>query len=143
MKTYLFIISLAIVSLASCKKENDSNTEKSAITDSNLIGSWINPDYSDTIISFGKSDSLKTSDYGFTFFENGEFIERANAGWCGTPPISYADFHGTWEMTDSIVTIEVDYWGGNATYKWRVLSLTNNALKIDVVEQNYNNTLGY
>ena len=102
-----------------------------------LIGNWINPQYADTIITFQKADTLKSQDYGFSFRLPDQFTERKNSGWCGTPPISYSDFEGTWNQHDSILDIQVAYWGGMADYTWKILSLDNKKLTLAVLETEY------
>jgi hypothetical protein len=119
------------VSTSSCKKDVESGTD-------NIIGSWIEPVYSDSSITFSK-DILGTDDaYKITFKSDGRLVERKNAGDCGTPPISYADFDGTWSLNDSTITINVDFWGGTADYQWRIISVSSSELKVAVVNQTYN-----
>jgi hypothetical protein len=122
-KLALFI---AIIVLVACEKSNDSISNDSV----KLIGNWINPVAIDTIWKFEKASSLRNNDYGFSFKSNKLFVERTNAGWCATPPISYADFHGTWEMSDSIININVAYWGGLSNYQWKIISIDNRNLII-------------
>jgi hypothetical protein len=78
-----------------------------------------------------RSSGLDPSKYGFTLRENGEFIERKNAGWCGTPPITYDNFEGTWvALSDSLLEITVGYWGGTMNYQIRIVSLEQDLLAI-------------
>lgn len=65
------------------------------------------------------------------------FIERKNAGWCGTPPIAYADFNGSWAKNDSLIDITVDYWGGVANYHWKIISIDNNNLILCKLKEEY------
>jgi len=128
MKTNTIVTIIFSILLISCKKE--SNNKPLIINVPNLTGSWINPSNIDSSMLFEKSSKLKKNEYGFTFNEKGTFLERKNAGWCATPPVSYADFNGSWILKDSIIEINVDYWGGKATYQWKVVLLENNWLKI-------------
>lgn len=80
---------------------------------------------------------MEEGQYCFGFKENGEFTERKNAGWCGTPPISYADFDGNWTINDSIVEINVEYWGGMAYYKWKIISLHEQQMSLIQIEINH------
>jgi hypothetical protein len=123
----VLIIFLLIVALAACKK----NDEPIVIDDSNLlIGNWINPTAMDTLWKYERANSLIENDYGFSFEQGQAFIERKNAGWCGTPPITYANFDGTWTSNDTIINITVDYWGGTADYQWKIISLDESSLVI-------------
>lgn len=129
------ILFLFPVLLFSCEKEPEFLIQNS----DELMGSWTNQVVNDTIMEFTKADSLKNNDYGFEFKPNQVFIERKNSGWCGTPPIAYADFEGTWQRQDSILIITVDYWGGTADYKWEIISVDENRLKIYKMSEEYHN----
>lgn len=121
--------------LISCEEEPElliQNTDE-------LLGSWTNQVVNDTIMEFKKAGSLKDNEYGFEFKSDQVFIERKNSGWCGTPPIAYADFEGTWQRQDSLLTITVDYWGGTADYKWKIISVDENSLKIYKISEEYHN----
>lgn len=124
MKTRITIfLTLILFVLVACDKNDDNPSDL-------LIGSWINPIANDSILTFAKANSLKDNDYGFVFNPDQEFIERKNSGWCGTPPISYADFDGSWSKNDSLIYITVGYWGGLANYQWKIVSVDNNSLTI-------------
>ncbi len=128
------LIVLFALSIIACEKNN----ENAAATTDHLIGSWFNPQYNDSIVTFERSEGLVDNECSFSFKEDKTFIERKNAGWCGTPPISYADFDGIWSENDSIIEITVDYWGGTAEYTWKVLSIDELTLKIIRLEEDYN-----
>lgn len=135
MKTInkLIFASIVLFFLISCEKDNDSDFNNSE----NLIGYWINPQFNDTIWSFDKADDFQDNNYGFAFQSGKNFIERKNAGWCGTPPIAYADFTGTWSQNDSLLHITVGYWGGTADYQWKIVSVENNLLKIYKIKEEF------
>lgn len=116
-----------------CQKENEiffNGTDK-------IIGCWINPTAVDTLWKYTRSKSLKDNDYGFVFKSDQWFVERKNSGWCGTPPISYADFDGTWTIKDSLINITVKFWGGLADYQWRVISVDDNNLTVHKLKEVY------
>ena len=131
-KTRLIIIMLGIAFIA-CEKNDENKTANSA----QLIGSWHNLIYTDSIVTFTRSASLEENEYGFSFNEDNSFIERKNSGWCGTPPVSYTDFDGTWTNNDTIIEISVGYWGGSAEYKWKIVTVDDVNLKIIILEQDY------
>jgi hypothetical protein len=126
-------ILLFVLILIACEKNN----ENQAANPDQLIGSWFNPQHNDSIVTFERSEGLVDNEYGFSFNEDKTFIERKNAGWCGTPPILYADFDGTWTKNDSIIEITVGYWGGTADYTWKIVSIDETLLKIIILEQDY------
>jgi hypothetical protein len=137
---YLILTPLAIFIIlafsVSCEKSDDEKT----MDVEQLIGHWINPVYTDTVLRFEKANSLKDNDYGISFKTDQVFIERKNSGWCATPPITYADFDGTWSRHDSILNITVGYWGGTADYQWKILAIDNNHLTIYRVHEEYHNS---
>ncbi len=132
MKAY-FIFLLITLALFSCSKEDipvqNENTE--------LIGSWINPQYSDTLVTYTRAETLVENQYGITFENMGKLVQRQNSGWCGTPPVTTADYEGTWTQIDSIVSITVGYWGGISTQKWKIVSLNNSKLTLQIIESIY------
>lgn len=122
----LLILFAGLALMPSCKKDEvklDLNQDK-------LVGSWINPVYQDSLIILVRSDSLKVNQYGICFKEDGKLLERKNIGWCGTPPVSYSDYEGTWSKQDSTVTVNVGYWGGTSVYKLIIFSLSENKLTV-------------
>ena len=127
------IVLLIVISLLSC----EDKPENPAAGHDLLIGTWFNPQYNDSIVTYEKSNGLVENEYSFSFQEDFTFIERKNTGWCGTPPISYADFEGTWTRNDSFVKITVGFWGGTVDYRWKILSLDESALKIERLEEAY------
>ncbi|KPL14010.1 MAG: hypothetical protein AMS26_12315 [Bacteroides sp. SM23_62] len=127
------IILLFAFAIMACEKNNENEAANNDL----LIGSWVNPKQNDSIVTYERSEGLVDNEYGLSFNEDNIFIERKNAGWCGTPPISYADYDGTWTRNDSVIEITVGYWGGTADYTWKILSIDEAILKIIVLEQNY------
>jgi len=102
-----------------------------------IIGTWVEDGYEDDLTLLNRANKLDPSKYGFTMEDNGSFIERKNAGWCGTPPITYDNFEGTWEaLSDSLIEITVGYWGGTLTYQMRIVSLDAEDLRIRYLYSN-------
>ena len=132
MKTLVIVI-LFSLALNSCRKiETASNADNP-----DLIGNWVNPEYSDSLITYTKAEKLTENEFGFTFNAGNTLICRQNSGWCGTPPISTADYNGSWSLADSIVKISVGYWGGTADIKWRIIKLEVSKLEISVISSEY------
>lgn len=132
MRTKIILISLVtVVVLMACDKEEEH------FEDTNIIGYWINPQESDSVSIFEKSKSLNDDGYGFVIKQDGKFIERKNSGFCGTPPISYGDFEGSWTQNDSILNITVDFWGGKVDYKWQLIEANEKKLVIVRLEEDY------
>ncbi|MCP4312567.1 MAG: hypothetical protein GY790_14995 [Bacteroidetes bacterium] len=133
MKKLLFL--LIPFFMISCEKDL---VEVEALGENaSIIGTWVEEiDYQltlaeDGITRLNRSEELSDFGYGFTFNEDGTFIEHKNSGWCGTPPISYDNFEGTWEpLSDSLLDITVAYWGGTMTYQMQIVSLHEDKLGI-------------
>ena len=70
------------------------------------------------------------------FLNDGTLIERKNSGWCGTPPIAYADFSGNWRVQNGNIIIDVAYWGGMEQRAWKIIDVTNTSLKIEINVEN-------
>jgi hypothetical protein len=118
---------MLLVLLAACEKEF---LEAEALgANAGIVGTWISDGYLGDTTLMKRAGELDDENYGFTFQEDGTFIERKNSGWCGTPPIAYANFDGTWEVvSDSLLDITVGYWGGMMTYQIRIISVTGENL---------------
>lgn len=112
----------------------------------NLIGIWEYDSYehlTDTTYAevYRKVNKIAKDQAGITFKNSGVFLSKQNAGWCGTPPISYAEYDGTFNVgSKNVVNINSTYWGGKSSYKMEVLELTNNRLKVRPFDQEYEQT---
>lgn len=102
-----------------------------------VVGTWVEyadlsmPPVEDGITRLSRSEEFDPDHYGFAFFEDGTFLERKNSGWCGTPPIAYDNFEGTWNsISDTLIDITVAYWGGTLTYQMWIVSLDADQLGI-------------
>jgi len=126
MRFYKYIFFITVLFLISCESDqNQSNplTEK-------LLGFWVNPVSTDSLITYTKASFLIPDEYGFQFGEDHYFMERRNAGWCGTPPVVYADFEGNWTIKDSTVSITLNHTEGLIYYEWDVISVDQNNLTL-------------
>lgn len=124
MKTFLFLL---LITSIGCEKDNDTIT----INESDLlIGHWINPISNDGELKLTRANSLKTDAYGISFFENSNCIERSS-GWCGTPPLIFFDFQGTWRRNDSILVVTIGSGiNGIEDIKWEIKTLNEKYLII-------------
>jgi len=105
----------------------------------NIIGCWTNPMYANnvdgkSIVFYERTNALPDNSGGIEFLKNGTLLERKNAGWCGTPPITYDNFSGKWEIqSNGEIKIKVAYWGGTEHRIWKIINVTNTTLNIEVV----------
>lgn len=121
----LFVI-FSLCIMTACEDNNFSGP---------ITGYWLNAEENDSIITFQKSSGLKDNEYGIAFQGRGVFVERKIAGWCGTPPVTYTDYEGSWEKSDSIIKISVGFWGGTEEYEWKLLELDDNHLTVRIISE--------
>jgi hypothetical protein len=123
-KSLLFVLLLSPL-LFSCQKD------KFVVDPDNpLPGIWSQSDYVENVIVYTRQDEF-TDNPCYKFNADGTLLERKNAGFCGTPPITYSDYDGSWSMlNDTIIQITSAYWGGTMTYKLDIESVTDNTLKV-------------
>jgi hypothetical protein len=130
-KTFIFLF--FILAIGACNKEEPTSDPESNY----LLGNWINPQYSDSLITLESSPNLVDTVYGISFKSNGKLVERKNIGWCGTPPISYGNYEGNWSEKDSVVNIEVGFWGGTVALQWEIVSIDNKHLTVQQMSVEY------
>jgi len=120
MKQLAFLI--VVLLLVSCE---ENLLEMDALgSNASIVGTWVEDEYKGDTLILQRNGAFDKEKYGFTLNEDGTFVEHKNAGWCGTPPITYDSFDGTWEaVSDSLLDITVAYWGGMMTYQIRIVSL--------------------
>ena len=125
-KTYILLLVILIASFThSCKKSTI------ALDQEPLLGTWVEEKWTDGVLELEKANKLHKDKYGFTLQSDGKLIEHKNSGWCGTPPISYADFEGTWHViSDDSLAIEVDFWGGIQNFHLKILQVSNEKMKV-------------
>jgi len=133
MKITICIFLFLLLSVFVSCDDNNENNNSSAL----LTGYWVNPQITDSVTTYERSLKLKDNDYGMAFKSGGVFVERKNSGWCGTPPISYADYEGSWTENDSIINITVGYWGGLSNYRWKLIAVDDNALTVRLISQEF------
>lgn len=105
-----------------------------------LIGIW-SYDFVDeggASVVLKKVNQFDEDNHGIQFFENGDFVQRQINSWCGTPPVTYENYNGTWAYSENnIVDIEAQYWGGTENYQLEILSVDNTQLRLKYIyEQN-------
>jgi len=94
-----------------------------------FVGTWINSQFTDTTYTITRSSEFVETSDGFKIKSDGTFIQRAYSGWCGTPPISYSNYNGTWtKFPDNTLFIETEYWGGVTSFKIEILEVTRDKM---------------
>lgn len=92
-----------------------------------LLGFWIEPVYHLETITFQRANALPKDNYGVSFSENGEFIERSS-GWCGTPPLTFIDYKGSYQTDKSLIKVTTQNFPNN--FQWRVLKVSEKELVV-------------
>jgi len=123
------VVAWILVMMVSCAEE--MSVAEMLGDNSGIFGTWVENGYIEEMAVLERAGALDGDSYGFTIREDGTFIERKNAGFCGTPPVTYANFDGEWvALSDSLLEITVGYWGGTINYQMRIVSLERDTLKI-------------
>lgn len=99
-----------------------------------IVGVWVFSIYKDDYIEYTKMKSLNKNESGFVFKKNGRLTKRQNSSWCGTPPIEYKNYKGTWKYTsDSTILINHKYWGGQAESELLIIDLNQKSLRLKIL----------
>ena len=66
------------------------------------------------------------------FADKGELTVRQNAGWCGTPPISYRTYSGgTYDLSKKgLLTMTHKFWGGIDTTHYQIASIEGDTMRM-------------
>ena len=127
MRRVAFLI--VMVLMVSCEK--DLMELEALGSNVGIVGTWVENEYKGDTLFLQRNGAFDKEKYGFTINDDGTFVEHKNAGWCGTPPITFDSFDGTWEaVSDSLIDITVAFWGGMMTYQIRIVSLDAEELAI-------------
>lgn len=126
--TYLFVFLLFPVLGA-------SQAPESALEDA-LLQKWVFVEADAETMTYLSSDAFKEDALGIEFLEGGALVVQQNSGWCGTPPISYAHFSGTWKRNSSSeLVLEHEFWGGTTLRTLTIVTLTKDKLILKTEEE--------
>lgn len=133
----LMFLAAALLTLSACTGSATGPDENGWLTKTDgatgYLGTWIearfDPQTGTTVLS--RTETLAEDRYGFVLDADGDFIERKNIGWCGTPPIVYGNFDGTWEaLAEDSLAITVGYWGGTTEYTLEIVDRAADTLRV-------------
>lgn len=117
----LFIVLFSFL-LFSCE-----NNDPVIDADNLLLGFWIDPTYNAETTTFKRGSDLPNDAGGISFAINGDFIERSS-GWCGTPPLSFIDYMGSFELEGTLIKITSGLYP--SSFQWRIVSISENELVV-------------
>ncbi len=127
MKSFIIKITILFLIIIGCENNDDIPLE----TNVEILGSWVNPKYSNNGIEFERSKNLLEDYGGISFLSKNVFIER-NSGWCGTPPLVFSNYQGVWKKNNLTLEIEIDNGiNGMDSSTWEIKLLNNNTLIIE------------
>jgi hypothetical protein len=121
------ILTLMIFIISACE-------QKEPVPEASVIGVWEKPEYSDSLVTYKRATLLPQNDYSISFYADGSLTERKNSGWCGTPPIVYGNFDGTWHQNQEIIYYTAAYWGGTMDITWEIITVNSTELKVKIIE---------
>lgn len=105
-----------------------------------IKGVWIYKGYRDSVAELARAPGLYKKEPGIWFKKDGTLVRRQNASWCGTPPISYENYPGTWrQLTDSTLVIRHEFWGGTQEQEWWIVASSSRKLKVKIMRTEYLN----
>lgn len=104
IKRYLpaFVICFAV--FAACSKE-----DLKIDPDNPLLGTWVQTGYDENSVIYMRSSRLRDDGPGMVIQADGRVVLRGIAGWCGTPPVSYANYEGRWSKSGPVLRTTVHY----------------------------------
>ena len=121
---------LVVLFLISCDKNENillSPTEKA------IAATWVYEGFDNGIYEYRRASRLAEDREGWIFHANGKLTDRKNSGFCGTPPITYENYKGNWEVgNDSRVQVKSKSWAGDVNYKLEIVSVSTNRLFVKI-----------
>ncbi len=111
------------ISMGSCSKNPVNN---------DYVGHWEITSYESNSEIYERVDALPSDNYGFSIIKDGTFVENKNAGWCGTPPICYDRFGGSWEsVSENMLELNTSNWSEtNIIFNFEILSVSGDQMEI-------------
>ena len=94
-----------------------------------LVGVWIlETKEADGIQVFARAPSLSGNHLGYEFSEHGGLMVH-KPGWCGTPPTTWMDHEGLWNLVDDrLLDIRHAWRGRPQEYQLEIISLDQRRL---------------
>jgi len=130
MKNLVLTLVFAIVLSFSCEKE-----QVKIDPDNLILGTWVYSEYEDDAAVYTRDDEFADNQC-YRFNADGTLVERKNSGWCGTPPITYGDYEGTWTViNDTLISVSSDSWAGKLTYKLDIEEISPTSLKVIYIHE--------
>ena len=96
-----------------------------------LFQKWVFVDSNEEGGRYESRPQWQEDQSGMEFMKDGTMVIRQNAGWCGTPPITYSNFSGTWtKISKTELALEHEYWGGTIKSTLTIVKLNKKELLV-------------
>src|ERR1019366_2314318 len=133
VKKIIMVILVGIIVNVNSQPINMGN--KTSLADK-LIGVWIHKGFVNLVQFSIKANELEKKGSGMELKQNGMAVIRGMAGGCGTPPIAYSNYEGSWSISkDSILTLNYKNWEGHIEQKIQIISIDSDTLKINYLRR--------
>ncbi len=109
------------------------NVQDSSKMEELLIGVWVyDTTQNNKVTTYRKSKKFLNDKPGMEFKADGIIIfrEQDHRGWCGTAPLAFEKYEGSWKVLDSTIFIKVKYSEGTTKQAWELISITPSILTI-------------
>lgn len=127
LKIRHIVLFLSISLLIAC--DNSLSSEENF-----LIGTWVDNGYNNDVRVLKISKEFSDDLGGYRFNPDHTLIDRKNVGWCGTPPVSYGNYDGVWEITaENELEIISEYWGGIDTLHYEIVKISQSELHLKYI----------
>jgi hypothetical protein len=122
----LLILTLFVAGLTACQPFQIADPDNA----DPVIGVWVYDGWSqtDTASIYVLRNRLADNQYGYVFKPGGKMVQRVNSGWCGTPPITTADYSGTWQTQGNRLVLRSENWSGPTTQTLTIVRRQGNQL---------------
>lgn len=134
----LFLVAQFFISCKIVQSVSDSIAGDQTHAVPVLEGAWsiLGGPQSDGSFFLSKIDSLDHDIEAISFKMDGKLTKRQNIGRCGTPPITYGNYEGTWKpLSDSSVRVRYRYWQGEIEEDWLITGLNENVVACKRLER--------
>lgn len=130
MKKMNLIFIIPFILFSGCLNESEDTNEK---RNPELVGVWVTSAWENDHVLYTRATKFKDDEGGYQFKADGTLIDRKNAGWCGTPPITYDNFAGTWDQNEDTILVKSGSWNGETSCKLVVISVDSHFLKVKMM----------
>lgn len=97
-----------------------------------IVGTWTYDYFKNGVSVYKRQDRMDYKKANFVFKKEGNVTYRRNESDCGTPPISYQNYYGNWELSkDSIITVSYNYNRKEVKQEWKLIAISKDSLVVE------------